>query len=242
MTENLRLEAENTVGNNQYDESVTNQSLSQNYGGVFTGLDTSENANFTNTTTATPNNLYNSTNITGSYTGYRFPRYNNNNTKTSLTASYNGTGGSTYYSWYSYGNYYTWAAAIANTTYYSSATGTSGSESAGTSICPTNWTLPTSGTTTKDFGTLSRSYDGSGESQSSSVISNRFRTFPNNFLYSGYFNGSSAYGRGKYGNYWSSTANADINSYYLFLSSFSVYPGTGSSSKYKGLSIRCLAL
>ncbi|MBR3353242.1 InlB B-repeat-containing protein, partial [Candidatus Saccharibacteria bacterium] len=239
MTENLRLEAENTVGNNQYDSSVTNQSLSQNYGGVFTGLDSSENANFTNSTTATPNNLYNSTNITGLYKDFSFPRYNNNNTNTSLTASYNGTGSSTYYSWYSYGNYYTLAAAMANTTSYSSATGTSGSESAGTSICPTNWTLPTSGTTTKDFGTLSRSYDGSGENQSSSVISNRFRTFPNNFLYSGYFYGSSAYHRGSNVSYWSRSASSYSHSYYLALNSTNLYPSL-ETSKYYGLSVRCL--
>ena len=243
MTENLRLEAENTVGNNQYDSSVTNQSLSQNYGGVFTGLDSSENANFTNSTTATPNNLYNSTNITGLYKDFSFPRYNNNNTNTSLTASYNGTGSSTYYSWYSYGNYYTWATAMANTTYYSSATGTSGSESAGTSICPTNWTLPTSGTTTKDFGTLSRSYDGSGENQSGTgtgdIMSNRFRSFPNNFLYSGRFDGSSASNRGSSGYYWSRSASNNGASYNLNLYSTYLNPSNSGTKNY-GFSVRCL--
>ncbi len=240
MTENLRLEAENTVGNNQYDSSVTNQSLSQNYGGVFTGLDSSENANFTNSTTATPNNLYNSTNITGSYTGYRFPRYNNNNTKTSLTASYNGTGSTTYYSWYSYGNYYTWAAAMANTDYITSS---STSEATNTSICPTNWSLPTNGSTTKDFGTLSRSYDGSGENQSGTgtgdIMSNRFRSFPNNFLYSGNFNGSSAYLRGSYGYYWSRSAYVSNYSYNLTLVSTGLFPSF-NYDKYFGFSVRCL--
>ena len=243
MTENLRLEAENTVGNNQYDSSVTNQSLSQNYGGVFTGLDTSENANFADTTTATPNNLYNSTNITGSYPGYRFSRYNNNNTNTSLTTSYNGTGSSTYYSWYSYGNYYTWAAAMANTTYYSSATGTSGSESAGTSLCPTNWSLPTSGNTSKDFGILSQRYGGTGSNQDSSqsgdIMSKRFRTFPNNFLYSGNFNGSSANYRGSYGYYWSRSAGISDGSNGLYLYSTRLYP-SGGYYKYQGFSVRCL--
>ena len=243
MIENLRLEAENTVGNNQYDTSVTNESLSQGYGGVFTGLDSSENANFTDSTTATPNNLYNSTNITGSSTGYRFPRYNNNNTKTSLTASYSGTGSSTYYSWYSYGNYYSWAAAMANTTYYDSATGTSGSESADTSICPTNWTLPTSGTTTEDFGTLSTSYGGtgatqSGTSESGDIMSNRFRTFPNNFLYSGDFYDSSANYRGTSGYYWSRSAYG-YYSYNLGLDSTLLYPSL-YNNKYLGFSVRCL--
>ena len=244
MTENLRLEAENTVGNNQYDSSVTNQSLSQNYGGVFTGLDTSENANFTDTTTATPNNLYNSTNITGSYPGYRFPRYNNNNTNTSLTASYNGTGSSTYYSWYSYGNYYTWAAAMANTTYYSSYSGTSGSDAADTSLCPTNWHLPSSGTTTQEFGTLSQRYGGTGSNQNGSanagdVMSNRFRAFPNNFLYSGNFNGSSADDRGSNGYYWSRSAYSSYFSYHLRLNSTYLYPSS-HNGKYRGFSVRCL--
>ncbi len=242
MTENLRLEAANTVGNNQYDSTITNQSLAQGYGGVFTGLDSTENSNFTNTTNATPNNLYNSTNITGSYTDYRFPRYNNNNTNTSLTASYSGTGSSTYYSWYSYGNYYTWAAAMANTTHYSSATGASGSESAGTSLCPTNWTLPTSGSMTKDFGVLSQSYGGSGSSQSSTAgttMSKRFRTFPNNFLYSGGFSGSSAYDRGSYGYYWSRSANSYGNSYYLYLYSTYLNPSY-NLNKLSGFSVRCL--
>ena len=245
MTENLRLEAENTVGNNQTNPSVTNQSLSQGYGGVFAGLDSTENANFDNVATATPSNLYNSTNITGSYMGFRFPRYNNNNTNTSLTASYDGTGSSTYYSWYSYGNYYTWAAAMANTTYYSSAVGASGSESAGTSICPTNWTLPTSGTTTKDFGTLSRCYGGTGANQngtsnSGDIMSKRFRTFPNNFLYSGYFDSSSAFRRGLHGDYWSRTVDGAHYSYSLHLLSTSIYPSNEYDYKKSGFSVRCL--
>ena len=237
MTENLRLEAANTVGNNQTDPSVTNQSLAQGYGGVFTGLDSTENSNFTSTTNATPNNLYNSTNITGSYTGYRFPRYNNNNTNTSLTASYNGTGSGTYYSWYSYGNYYTWAAAMANTEYYSFASTASGSESAGTSLCPTNWSLPTIGTTEKDSGILFQRYSSSGST--SSDMSNRFRTFPNNFLYSGNFSDSSASGRGTHGIYWSRSAYSSNNSYAMRLDSMALFSST-SANKYGGYSVRCL--
>ena len=240
MTENLRLEAENTVGDNQYDSTVTDESLAQGYGGVFTGLDSTEDSNFSNTTNATPNNMYNSTNITGSYPGYRFPHYNNTNTDTSLTASYNGTGsGTTYYSWYSYGNYYTWAAAMANTNYYTSS---STSESAGTSLCPTNWILPTSGTTTKDFGVLSQSYGGSGSNQSSTAdttMFKRFRTFPNNFLYSGYFSGSSANNRGTSGNYWSRSAYSNNNAYGLYLYSSRLDPSS-LSTKYYGRSVRCL--
>ena len=245
MTENLRLEAANTVGNNQYDSSVTNESLSQGYGGVFTGLDSAENSNFSNTTNATPNNLYSSTNITGSYTGYRFPRYNNNNTNISLTASYNGTGSSTYYSWYSYGNYYTWAAAMANINYYAFS---STSEAAGTSICPSGWHLPSSDGAAKEYGTLSQRYGGTGNNQDGTanagdIMSNRFRSFPNNFIYSGYFDGSSAYGRGTNGNYWSRSTNGydgGHGSYFLNLNSTYLYPSSGGLNKSYGFSVRCL--
>ena len=177
---------------------------------------------------------------TGFSTASRFPRYNNNNTNTSLTASYNGTGDNTYYSWYSYGNYYTWAAAIASTTYYDTATG---SESTGTSLCPTNWTLPTSGTTTKDYGNLSQQYGGSGGNQSGTgtgdVMSKRFRSFPNNFLYSGYFYGSSAGSRGSYGDYWSRSAGNGNTSHVLYLSSANFNPSS-SGNKTDGHSVRCL--
>ena len=212
---------------------------------MFIGLDSLENSNFNDVANATPNNMYNSTNVSG-YTGlYHFPRYNNNNTNTSLTASYNGTGSSQYYSWYSYGNYYTWAAAMANTThYYTSDIDASGSESANTSICPINWALPTSGTTIKDFGNLSQQYGGTGDDESSAetggaTMSNRFRSFPNNFLYSGQFYDSSARSRGDYGYYWSRSASATNVSYSLNISSSHLYP-SGSSSKIYGVSIRCL--
>ncbi|MBR3365520.1 InlB B-repeat-containing protein [Candidatus Saccharibacteria bacterium] len=241
MIENLRLEAENTVGNNQYDTSVTNESLSQGYGGVFAGLDSTENANFDSVTIATPNRLYNGTNITGSYPRYRFPRYNNNNTNTNLTASYNGEGSSTYYSWYSYGNYYTWAAAMVNTTYYSSATGVSGSESANTSICPTNWTLPTSGNNTTDFDILFQSYQ--GDTSTSEAMSKRFRSFPNNFLNSGIFYDSSAGSRGSIGYYWSKSAYNDGISYYLTMSFTNLRSSASNSqnnNKFFGYSVRCL--
>ena len=244
MTENLRLGAANTVGNNQYDSSITNESLAQGYGGVFTGLDSTENSNFTSTTNATPNNMYNSAIITGDSLGYRFPRYNSNNTNTGLTASYNGTGSTTYYSWYSYGNYYTWAAAMANTASYGSATGASGSESAGTSLCPTNWTLPTSSDASKDLGMLSQSYGGTGDiqngvSQSGDVMDNRFRSFPNNLLYSGYFNGSSVSDRGTTGVYWSRSAYSYERSRNLYLSSSYLNP-YNIQNRANGLSVRCL--
>ena len=246
MTENLRLEAGGTVGNNQYDSSVTNESLAQGYGGVFVGLDSSEDSTFNNYTTPTPNNIYSTTNITGNYRDYRFPRYNNDSADTSLSASYNSNGSgnnnSPHYSWYSYGNYYNWSAVMANTDHYSVASGTSGSESAGTSICPANWTLPTGGTTTKDFGNLSQQYGGTGDRQSSDaggVMSRRFRAFPNNFIYSAFYYHTLAQNRGSRGYYWSRSAYDDYSAHYLTLMSLDIEP-SGYLDKYLGASVRCL--
>ena len=68
-----------------------------------------------------------------------------------------------------------------------------------------------------------------------------FRSFPNNFLYSGYFDTSSALSRGSLGLYWSSTAYSYGSSYRLYLASSLVYPGTDRRNKHYGLSIRCTA-
>ncbi len=277
MIENLRLEHEGTVGNNKNDTSVANQSLSQGYGGTtgtygsFVGLAASESANFSNSTTslsfadggmyksslASPTDIYNPSTSTledigsSNYPGYRFPRYNSNNTQslidsTTYTQNYaNATSPSTSGTFpganlYSYGNYYTWAAAMANTNYYTSS---STSEAAGTSICPSSWHLPSSNGTAKEYGTLSTSYGGTGSNQdgvgTGDIMSNRFRSFPNNFLYSGYFNGSSAFNRGSFGYYWSRSAYNNYYSYRLHLSSTNLYP-SHSYNKYNGFSVRCL--
>ena len=274
MVENLRLEHEGTVGNNKNDSTITNQSLSQSYGGTtgtygnFVGLANPESANFSKSST-TANSIYKSSaaSPTDTYDGsgrledigtsnnpaYRFPRYNSNNTQslidsTTYTQNYaNASSPSTSGTFpganlYSYGNYYTWAAAMANTNYYNSS---STSEAAGTSICPFNWHLPSSNSTTKEYGTLSTSYGGTGDKQSGTaqsgdIMSNRFRSFPNNFLYPGYFNGSSANRRGSDGYYWSRSANSVSSSYYLGLGSTYLGPSNDGGYKHFGFSVRCL--
>ena len=131
---------------------------------------------------------------------------------------------------------------MANTNYYTSS---STSEAAGTSICPSNWHLPSSNGTTKEYGALSTSYGGTGSNQSGTanagdIMSNRFRTFPNNFLYSGYFYGSSAFNRGTSGYYWSRSAFSNYGySYNLGLNSAYLYP-SDNYSKNSGFSVRCL--
>ena len=177
------------------------------------------------------------------------PRYNNLNTKSraqnspsSNTFSNNYTDGGMY----SYGNYYTWHAAIADTTYYSSR------DHGTTSLCPTGWRLPIGAQSTADrsFGALSIALGGptggatadSSSTPTGTVMSGVFRSFPNNFLYSGYLSGSSVTNRGSNGTYWSSTAYSSSYSDILVLHSSFVYPGTNFRDKYFGYSIRCLAL
>ncbi|MBR2544150.1 hypothetical protein IKF04_02525 [Candidatus Saccharibacteria bacterium] len=226
MIENLRLDNQYTVGNNQTDSSVTNESLSQGYNPSFIGLADPESANFSNSTTA--NSLYSidgstASTISGSYQGYRFPRYNNNNTSQRAANATN-----TNVNTYSYGNYYTWHAVIADTTHY-----TSGNHNT-TSICPTGWHIPT-GNTSGEYYTLN-----TNANAGSTSVSTGLRSYPTNFLYSGYFSTSSAYGRGGGGFYWSSTAYYANDSYSLYLTSTYVGPGTYSYSKYFGVTARCV--
>ena len=262
MIENLRLESTNS------DNSTG--TLAQRYGtsttyGNFSGLADAESTGFTSTYTA--NSLYYSGTQEGTASinigtsngpGYRMPRYNNwNNQSASAnrpqnpTANY-ATNSTTNAGMYSYGNYYTWHAAIANLTYK----GTNNSSVANTSLCPSGWHLPKGGnnqnTANNEFLALSEALIGAKpanyDSQTQpyytgtpegSDASNKLRAYPNNLLYSGYFATSSAYYRASYGYYWSSTASDSNSSYYLRLHSSNVYPATGNYDKYRGLSIRC---
>ena len=230
MIENLRLE--NTASHN------TDGTLAQGYNSSFIGLADPESANFSDSTTA--NSLYSTdgtttATISGSYKGYRFPRYNNNNTNSRQSSSGYSVSGNTF----SYGNYYTWHAAIADTTHYSSGNHNT------TSICPAGWHIPTGVATTGEFALLDIALGGTGSSSDSStdptgaVMSSRYRSYPNNFLYSGSFSGSSADSKGSRGRYWSSTAFSDSYGDYLSLGSSYVYPGTSAGNKPGGNAIRC---
>ncbi len=238
MIENMRLD--NTNSDN------TTGALAQGYGGQFVGLANPESPWADNSTAA--NSLYsndgadNTTNIGTTNAGYRFPRYNNQNT--SDRASAPATNANTY----SYGNYYTWAAVIADTTNY-----TSGDHNT-TSICPSGWQIPLGGTSTGDitqgpadaankvggFSYLDRKMGGTGQYQSTAADSLRWRKYPVNFLYSGRVGGGSVRSRGSNGYYWPSTASSRNDAYYLNLYSTDVSPGTSISSKYFGRTIRCL--
>ena len=234
MIENLRLE--NTAAHN------SDGSLAQGYGtsstfGNFSGLaDPEAPSQFGGYNT---NNLY-STNgnndtigIGSSNFNYRIPRYNNTNNQINSAnrpqnpTTNSNTNNSTNAGMYSYGNYYTWHAAIADTTQYVQETHNT------TSICPAGWRIPT-GDTSGEFSTLYSTANGNY-----TVL----RNFPYNFIFSGYISEYSVAHRGSYGYYWSSTAGTNIDkAYMLEINQYqTINPGTGSGTMPDGLTIRCIA-
>ena len=257
MIENLRLESTNS------DNSTG--TLAQGYGtsatyGNFGGLADAEPAWANNNTIA--NSLYYSGTQDGtasidigtdSYPGYRFPRYNHDNTNARAA---NPAPTSNVSAMYSYGNYYSWPAAIADTTAYTSDNTTV----TNTSICPSGWHLPKGGNKSNEAnnefwslvvtginnGTNPANYESSTQpfyngTPEGSDASNKLRAYPNNFVYSGNVNGGSVYLRGSYGSFWSSTASSSFYAYILHLVSSYVYPGTNYYYKYNGWSVRCVA-
>ncbi len=277
MIENLRLDS-------QYTTRSGDAALSRGYGtysgtgtdyGSFIGLADSENSGFSST--FTPNSLYstdganNTMNINSNDNPFvRIPRYNNTNTNsstraTSLTASSN-------YSTvananiYGYGNYYSWAAALANTIHYA----TDNTSLVNTAICPATWFLPQGGSVTSEINvdgdesewrdyyilgyytmsevaTANQDTPNSGKSYYSGTTLNAngdtatkaFRKFPNNFIYSGQFYNSAIGNRGSNGYYWSSTPSTNGTAYRFVVNNTNVYPGTNNDDKFKGFAVRC---
>lgn len=266
MIENLRLEAAGTIGNNINDPSVTNESLSQRYGGTpgvygsFVGLANPETANFGNSTVS--NSVYTSNGTFSTYDplanpvtledigttdgpGNRMPRYRNTNTNS--PASNPTTSDANIYS---YGNYYTWAAAIADTTYYDTYSGAGGSDAANTSICPSGWKLPlgaSRNTTNLSFSKLDKQMGGTGVAANPDTNptgperSKVWRSFPNNFLYAGDAFNNNVVNRGLYGFYLTSSVYNENKSYYTSVSARGLAPGVGYSDKNGGYTIRCVA-
>ena len=125
--------------------------------------------------------------------------------------------------------YYNWYTATAGTTDISTT-----SNNASGSICPQEWTLPTS----SNFVNITTIYD----IANSSVGSTKLRSVPLSFGYTGFYNFSkgSLEGASSYSFYYSRTVDPDLGIYYLRSLNNSVDP---QSSVYRnnGLAIRCLA-
>ena len=238
MIENLRLS----------DNGFSDPSKSESFGGVFDGLASSEDSNFSQSTVA--NSKYGPDNITGSNIYYRIPRYNNNNTNFGGTNSQgttletNATANNNHSQWYGYGNYYSFAAAIANTEQMTNRANIS------TSICPAGWFLPYSANINSNYtnnymllilaqgGSNSYTSYTASSTPTGAVMSNRLRTYPNNFVYGGSYSGSSASGRSTVGNYWAGTVSSSYYGNDLKIQTSSV--AFTNDYFYMGYSVRCL--
>ena len=155
---------------------------------------------------------------------------------------------------YSYGNYYNWYSATAGHGTYSKSSGNVSGD-----ICPAGWHLPKGGDksqeSTNEFwqlivtglngGTNPAKYDNASypyyTGAEATSVSNALSSYPNNFVSSGYVNGSSVSSRGSGGLYWSSSANGSGRAYFLSFNSSYVYPGTNLDLKYFGIMARCVA-
>ena len=251
MIENLRLDDD--ADHNSDGSLAQGYGTSTPYFGAFGGLANAENTNFES---STANSLYYSGTQSGTASidigtvnnpERRMPRYNNINTTnraanpTSNTFASSSTAGAMY----SYGNYYTWHAAIADVASYGKNRGATS-----TSICPSGWKLPAGGfaATENTFGDLSVALGGpaggstadSSSTPTGTVMLSIFRSFPNNFLYSGLFSNTASL-RGSSGHYWGSYSASD-DAYALILQMSSTYlrPGSSGYMKYSGSSIRCI--
>ena len=217
MIENMRL-ADKDSSNNDIELSATN---TNNPSLPLTNIYDATNPTTSNHLSASTNPTFTAWCMTDSAACYNQSMLYTGNTTD------RGTNTATSGNIYSYGNYYNWYSATAGNGKYANGSG----YTAPGDICPTGWTLPTSGSTDKDFATLYSSL--------SSTVAN-IRKYPNNFLYSGYVDGSSVYYRGSNGLYWSKSAYNSSKSYFLSFYSRLVTP-SGVSNKYSGFSVRCLA-
>ena len=223
MIENFRLENEHTT-------SATDIAKAQGYNSSFIGLAAPE-TNFYGTTANSLYSIDGSTlapAITGDYQGERFPRYNNQNTASSI---------GNMVAWehnvaniYSLGNYYTWAAAAADTSYYTGGTYDT------TSICPAGWHIPSGDATGEYYDLNVAQNSGSSGSPASSI---GLRKYPANLLYSGAFGRTSPGSRGSDGYYISSSISSAGGVYTMRFTVDAVYTSV-SYSRDQGYSVRCL--
>ena len=148
---------------------------------------------------------------------------------------------------YAYGNYYNWYSATAGW-------GNSGKSSGNTpgDLCPNGWHLPT-GKGDGEYGLLSNSLGGykdasniaqqmsSSTTPTGAIMQERMRRFPINTVNAGRLSGASISYRGTYANYWASTASSANQAYNTNNNPSGVSPGTSTTNKYAGRTMRCLA-
>ena len=241
MMENLRLDDTATA--------LSNDNTNSPYG-TFTSLSATSDVWCQSSDTACinkPKLNTNNINIGGSNTS--------NTTLVTTPGTWDGShddseqyyeGNNNYSQWYGYGNYYNWNSATAGNGFYQIQRGTTPGD-----ICPNGWHLPNGGTDTGTngggvsggFSYLDIQLGGTGDNQTDNsgeeVVSNKWRKYPNNFIYAGSWHQVSSTGRGDFGAYSSRTAYNLIKFYYLFLGVNNISLSEGAY-KYYGYSVRCL--
>lgn len=166
--------------------------------------------------------------------------HNTNNINRELTPSYNANNSSS--SWYSYGVYYNYYTATAGNGGFDLAT--KGAQVNG-DICPMGWRMPTAYTKTNDLGALDVAYGGTGVKQETdeegALVSERWRAYPLNYIYSGEQKESSGYNRGNSAGMSSASNYTTISAYNLWARETGVSMTGNSTSKLRGQTVRCLA-
>ena len=142
---------------------------------------------------------------------------------------------------YSYGNYHNWYSATAGHGTYSKFGGNTTGD-----ICSAGWHLPTGRNASGDFGVLDIALGGTGTSSNSSTtptgatMSLAYRSYPNNFVYSGNMAGAVIDVRNSYGVYWSASGVDNSEAYAFYFYNTFVGPGA-SDYKWSGKMVRCVA-
>ena len=154
--------------------------------------------------------------------------FNTNNINSSLTPSYTANNATS--SWYSYGVLYNWYTVSAGNGIFAMSSGNVAGD-----ICPAGWRLPIGGTAdVSEIVALNNSIN-------NGVLNNdtRLRNYPNNFIYSGDYNGSKPTGRSTYARYWTSTAS-NANTAYRFGFTTSDVTPVRAWNKWVAFTARCI--
>lgn len=145
-------------------------------------------------------------------------------------------------SWYSYGVYYNYYTATAGNGGFNLTT--KGAQVNG-DICPAGWRLPTGHAKSDDLGTLDVAYGGTGvkqETDSEAVLaSERWRTYPLNYIYSGEQKEASGYNRGNSTGMNSASNYTSVSSYNLWIRAAGTSMTGNNTSKLRGQTVRCVA-
>ena len=235
MIENLRLDGSATLSS----QNTNNPSLPMRIINTDGSISTANNLSPTYTSSWNPH-MYMSDNIWDDWAlSLLYTGATTNRATSPSSVDYN--------EFYSYGNYYNWYSATAANDRNDEK---GNNESTEGDICPAGWRLPIGGNASNisnsDFAELNIALGGTGTNSdsntnpTSNIMALRYRAYPNNFVYAGYFNDQNNW-LGEKGEYWTSTTGSYKAVGYLFsVHNNYIYPGTNVGNKGTGNSIRCI--